>query len=453
MRILAIVILSFILTLGVSAQDTLSLTFQEAVNIALENNITLKQEKNIQEISVAERNQSKALYLPSINAYTDFVHTDGRQFDQTTGQLYTTSSDRGSMGLSANYTIFDGLNRLNTNRSTKYSLIAQDNRVKRTEQEIIYTVGSQYLQVLLDNELLRIARNNLEVQQTTLSQIKGFVEMGTRPLSHQLDQEAIVRKLETQVIRTENKLRLDKAMLMQTLLLDPELVMEPVEPDWGMESILATDPDMDVLFETALERRPDLTYLRAVQMAVDASVKVVKSYHYPTLEAFARYGSGYTSLMSQVNPETGDTERIPYIDQIREYNPTSQFGLQLSIPIYNQHMIHARKVRARMEYENTNLKLQDLELQIFREVQNAYLDFKAAKNEYFAAEAQFKAGQEAYNIQKERYDVGVGDLVELAKSTDVFVEAAASRAQAAYYLLFQKYILDYYTGTLNASNL
>ena len=106
-----------------------------------------------------------------------------------------------------------------------------------------------------------------------------------------------------------------------------------------------------------------------------------------------------------------------------------------------------------MNYENTRLALQDLELQIFREVQIAYLDFTAAKKEFNAAQSQFEAGQAAYNIQKERYDVGVGDLVELAQSTNTFVRAAASRAQAEYSLLFQKVILDYYTGTLNASNL
>jgi outer membrane protein len=106
-----------------------------------------------------------------------------------------------------------------------------------------------------------------------------------------------------------------------------------------------------------------------------------------------------------------------------------------------------------MELENNKLNLQDLELQIFREVQIAYLDFTAAKNEYYAAQSQFKAGQKAYDIQKERYDVGVGNLVELAQSTNTYVKAAASRAQAEYSLLFQKYILDYYTGTLSDSDL
>jgi outer membrane protein len=90
---------------------------------------------------------------------------------------------------------------------------------------------------------------------------------------------------------------------------------------------------------------------------------------------------------------------------------------------------------------------------IFREIQTTYLNFQAAKNEYFAAEKQFNAAQEAYNIQKERYEVGVGTLVELSRSTWTLVDGAASRAQARYTLLFQKVILDYYTGLLTPEDL
>ena len=58
-----------------------------------------------------------------------------------------------------------------------------------------------------------------------------------------------------------------------------------------------------------------------------------------------------------------------------------------------------------MTNENAKLILQDLELQIFREVQISYLNFVAAKNEYTAALSQYEAGQAAYDIQKERYNI------------------------------------------------
>jgi outer membrane protein len=106
-----------------------------------------------------------------------------------------------------------------------------------------------------------------------------------------------------------------------------------------------------------------------------------------------------------------------------------------------------------MTLANVKLTEDNLKLTVYREVQNSYLNFTATKNEYFATQSQYEAAEEANKIQQERYEVGVGDLVELSQSVQRFVEAAASRAQAQYTLLFQKVILDYYTGVLNSENL
>ena len=106
-----------------------------------------------------------------------------------------------------------------------------------------------------------------------------------------------------------------------------------------------------------------------------------------------------------------------------------------------------------MTYENAKLVEKDLRLMFFREVQTSYLDFLASKNEFQAAEKQFKAAEQAFMIQKERYELGVGNLVEFSRATWTFVDAAGSRAQARYTLLFQKVILDYFTGILNKDGL
>jgi outer membrane protein len=170
---------------------------------------------------------------------------------------------------------------------------------------------------------------------------------------------------------------------------------------------------------------------------------MANSLHYPTLEFFGGIGSRYTS-------QAPDTD---FGKQIFESNYVFNYGLELNIPIYQRNAVKAQKVRAKMAYENSKLEENDLRVMIFRQVQTSYYNFIAAKKEYFAAEKQFNAAQEAYNIQKERYELGVGTLVELTRSTWTLVDGAASRAQARYTLLFQKVILDYFTGLLDQENL
>ena len=442
-RIWSFIFLGICMAIQVQAQDTLKLSFQEAVGIGLKNNVTLRRESNNLEVSIANRNEAKALYAPGFGAFMTATKINGQQFDQVTGQVYRDNTDLSQVNLGGRYTIFDGLNRLYTNKQTQSQLESQKHLVDRTEQDIIYTVGSQFLQVLMDKEILRIGLINLEAQSTTLEQIRGFVEAGTRSLSDQLDQEALVSQIEVEVIRAENNLRVDKAIFSQTLLLDPGLEIDAMDPDWSFESILVQEYDLDTLYEIAMVNRPDYKKAITDQEAASATINMAKSLHYPTLEFFGGVGSRYTSLAPETN----------FVKQIFESNYVFNYGLELNIPIYQKNRVKAQKVRAKMAFENSKLQENDLRLMIFREVQTGYLNFSAAKKEYFAAEKQFNAAQEAYNIQKERYEVGVGTLVELTRSTWTLVDGAASRAQARYTLLFQKVILDYHTGLLNQENL
>ena len=106
-----------------------------------------------------------------------------------------------------------------------------------------------------------------------------------------------------------------------------------------------------------------------------------------------------------------------------------------------------------MTMENLSLAEDNNKLTVFREVQNANLNLISAKNQYFATQSQYDAAVEARKIQQESYNLGVSDLVQLATAIQLYVDAASSRAQAQYTLLFQKVILDYYTGVLSSENL
>jgi len=438
-RIWCFIFLGICMVFQGRAQDTLKLSFHEAVKIGLDNNVILRQESNNLEVSLANRREAKALYAPGVGAYLNAQKINGLQIDQVTGDPSRDNTDVANVTVGARYVLFDGLNRLYTNKQTQSQLESQQYLVDRTEQDIIYTVGSQFLQVLMDKEILRISNINLEAQATTLEQIKGFVEAGTRSLSDQLDQEATVSQIEVEVIRAENNLRLDKAIFTQTLLLEPGIEIDVTDPEWSSESILVQNYNLDSLYGQALTNRPDYKKAITDQEAASATINMARSLQYPTLEFFGGVGSRYTSLETQTD----------FAKQIFESNYVFNYGLELNIPIYQRNRATAQKVRAKMAYENSKLLEKDLRLMIFREIQTAYLNFQAAKKEYFAAEKQYNAAQEAYNIQKERYEVGVGTLVELSRSTWTLVDGAASRAQARYTLLFQKVILDYYTGLLN----
>jgi len=97
-------------------------------------------------------------------------------------------------GINANYTVFNGFNRANFLMQSNANLLAQSFLVQRTNQDVIFNVTSQYLTVLLDQELYRIAVENASTQQVILDQINGQVEVGARAEADQFTQDALVKK-------------------------------------------------------------------------------------------------------------------------------------------------------------------------------------------------------------------------------------------------------------------
>jgi outer membrane protein len=75
------------------------------------------------------------------------------------------------------------------------------------------------------------------------------------------------------------------------------------------------------------------------------------------------------------------------------------------------------------------------------------LDVRSA---YEVSQSEYAASEQAFQVQKEKYNLGVGSLIELTNANNNFVLAASRNAQARLSLLFQKVILDYHTGVLLA---
>ena len=211
------------------------LSFKEAVDIALKNNVVLRQQYNVLRVNQANKTFNYARFLPTVFINGSLSQTDGQQFDQIQGILAFTKSERFNATLGANLTLFNGFNRFNSVKQANLQLESQKSFLERTKQQLIFDVARQYLQILLDKELLRIAQDNLVVQNTTLDQIKGFVELGSRAIPDQYTQEALVLQLEVLKIRAENSLRSNKRDWFLHQFLSKNLIWNQIKEGYKLQ--------------------------------------------------------------------------------------------------------------------------------------------------------------------------------------------------------------------------
>lgn len=417
------------------------LTHAEAVKIALNKNVALNQQKNNLFSSQVQRNQNVSAFLPSVNVRGTAQRTQGLQQSRDGGDLIDVGVNEIFASLNADLVLFNGLNRLNTLFQNNNNFKAQTSLVERTKQDVIYNVTTQYLQVLLDQELYRIAEENYKAQNSVLDQLKEQVNVGSRAEANLYTQEALVLNLKVTALRSKVTLENDKAVLAQTLQLEPSQVFDVEFPE--IQNLPQVEGmSMDSLYSLALNSRQDYKRAKYQVTANQRQYQGALSGYAPTVALFATYGSYYTSQLEGV-PLYGS-----FSNQFGKAWPQLQYGVNVTIPIFDRMVTRNNRALNKVRYENSRLEEENLERSIKIDVQRAYNNFKAAMQAHEASLVQIKAGQLALKTQQESFLLGAADQAALSLANQTYVQAAASKAQAEVTLLFQKILLDYALGTL-----
>ena len=434
-------VLALWLVLGAGAlraQDRSStLTYEEAVKIALRENIQIQQQRNILNTTEAERNQAYAQFLPSVDARANGQRLTGRVRDDNTFRVVDdVTSDFLSVGLNASLTLFNGFNNINQLRQSKALTEAQFRQINATKQLVVFNVSQQYLQLLLNQELLRIAQANLEQQEELLASVKVFVEAGTQNIADQYNQEAETKRVALTKVEAENQLAISKAQLTRTLQIDPFQEWTFAEPDVEPMELLTDSVDLETVYNEAIAHRPDLQQQQQLIEANRFGVKVARADFYPLVEVGYFYGSRYSSN------DNLSLERA-VIDNIN-YGPFAS----LYIPLFRNLQTRTQVQRSKQLLNNAELTLEDLQRNVLEQLQTAIAEYRAAQERIIAAEAQVKAAGKALEAEKERFRLGVGNILDINLVNARYVEAQANLVQANYTLIFQNTALDYYTGKL-----
>lgn len=420
------------------------LTFKEAVKIGLQNNVTLNQQRNNLEQSQSQKTFRTAQLGPQAAINGSVGVRSGNNWIQNTGQVVNATVDGASASLDVTMPIFNGLSGVNTARQASSQLDAQLNQVKRSTQDVINLVSIQFLQVLLDQELVKIAHENLELQRKQLDQILAQVELGSRSPVDEYNQKAQVSNSELLLVQADFNLVNDKITLFQTLLVDPVIQPTLEEPGWDVNAIVLDNQDLNQLLEIATTQRSDLKQAQDNERASKFSMYTNRGNYLPSVNAQYSFGSRY----NQVRGTPRDSSFRDFNNQFTIDNRYQSFGIGVSIPIFTGFQNRYTYVQSKVLYDNNKVQTKNREIIVKGDVVRAYRNFESIKKGYNASADGLAASEMAYNLEKERFDLGITSFVDFANANRTYVQAQTNMAQAKYRFLFQKILLDYSLGTL-----
>lgn len=436
------------------AQEQRTITLQEAIEIALENNYQLQQAKNNLDLADHQIRSEYADFLPSVNASFNGSRRTGQQFisdrfSEGLDPFVDITSQSISGNLSASIPVFNGFENINSLRASEQSKISNEESLQRSREQVIFNTASNYLQVLLDMELLDIRKENLENSQKQLEQVQAQVEVGSRPTVDLYNQEAQVANEELLLTQQENSLKFSKILLVRELQIDPMGDYQFTVPE--MESEISSEViesySLSELIDQALLNRSDLKSTIADIRSLEYQLQMTKNNLLPSISASAGMSTSYSDQYSVLG------ESVGFGDQFFDQRINRSFGFSVSIPIFQNWDRMYNIESSKVQLKNAELNLDNSRLQVIQEVTQAYNDYSSYQKQLSASEKSLKASERAFETQQERYNVGSSTLIELSQAQANYVEAQSSYTQAMYNLIFQEKLLDYFLGKLSGDSI
>jgi outer membrane protein len=421
------------------AQEIISL--QKALEISLANNLQIKQVQFQASLSEQDLRQAKMNLFPTVNSNISSDFRWGSYFDQLTGSLNTQSVNSLNGNISSSVMIFQGFQRVNQVLANKYLLLADQSSYEKAKNDLQLAVVTTYLESLTNQDLalasleqLKLSTQQLEVEQINF-------DVGNRTIADLAQAKSQVALDESNVTFTQNAFDLSILNLKQLMEMDPSIEIVLEKPTLADPSNIESSYSAKEVFDYAVENFPEIEFAKYNSEFAKKNIDIAKGGFYPALSASAGLGSGYTS--SFIDPQTNDI--MAFREQLKA-NRSEFIGLSLSIPIFNNFRTRIGVKKAKISYQNALLGEQKAKNDLNKIINQAVLDLKAADKNYTSSRLVFESMKEAFNVIKQRYDVGIANAMELSTSQTNMNKAEFDFITAKYNMIFRSKVIDFYLG-------
>lgn len=409
---------------------------KQCIEYAIEHNLTIKQQEAAKDESAVDLNTAKWSRLPDLNGSASHSFNFGRslQMDNTYQQLNTQNT---GLNLSTSIPLFTGMQIPNQIALSKLNLKAAVEDLNKAKEDISIQVTSAYLQVLFNEELAKVAHEQVALSEEMLKQKTAFFKVGKASEAELYEAKSRAAQDQLSAVQADNEYRLALLDLSQLLELPtPEgfgIVSPSIDEDKDF-SILTSPAD---IYSEALLIKPSI---KAAQYRVEGaqkSIRIAQSGYYPQLSLGAGIATSYYNVSGRENGNFGS--------QLRD-NFSQYIGLSLNIPIFNRFFTRNQVRKARIQQTTLNWQLEDAKKALYKEIQQAYYNAVNAESKFESSRTADEAAKASFNLMKEKYANGKATSTEFNEARTNWLKAVSDRIQAKYDYLFRTKILDFYKG-------
>ncbi|GAC1300175.1 MAG: TolC family protein [Mucilaginibacter sp.] len=455
------------------AQQSNALTLQQCIDIAIKNNLNVKQSALTMAQDHINLNQAKENLLPSINGSVSHNINQGRSINPVTNTYSNQSLTSDNYGLSGGITLFNGLALQNNIKQA--SLYYQAGRMDYLQAKNVVTINiiTNYLQILDNEEILAQALSQQQVAQQTVDRSEILEKSGANKTPVDLyNFRGTLASSKVAVVNYRSALEAAKLSLynLMNIPFDRNAEVQPLNAE-EMKGLYGVS--VDEIYAAALQQLPVVKAATLRRESAEKALKAVRGYLLPYLSLSANLGTNYSSTAQSsrfidsissptkfyINTPAGKqtvystqanyaSQNIGYYNQFKN-NYGTGIALNLNIPIFNNLQKRNNISTAKINLQILKNIEDNAKLVLQQNVEQAYVNMNSAYTRYHALVEQVDAYKESFRIAQVQFDAGVLTSVDFIIAKNNLDNANLSLISARYDYYIDSKILDYYQGKLS----
>ena len=409
-----IVILSFSLSNG---QD--KLTVNDAVKLALENNLDIKISENQNEILKNNASFLNSGYLPRVSSRVGFNKSNQNIEIETpnnlSGKLDNMKSENSFSNVSIEYILFDNNGRKFNYKKSKELSNRSGLEVKEVIENTLLQLYTVFYEVCRLSEEKDIVKSSLEISKSRLERNKIKFDFGQSTKLELLNAEVDVN---TDSIRYLNAIKnLSNAKRDLNLVMNVDL-----NSDYILDKEIVYNSAENIInfYDNASKNNTKLKiYAKSVEIS-DFELKSIRSTYLPTVGLNGSY---------DWNESINDN---PYAFFNKNIYDGISGGINLRWDIFNQGKRITANKNAKVMLENSKIEKEKEFLIFQKELNNSYETYN---NNLFILEVQEQSLNTSNNNflrNLEKYDIGIVSSIEFRNAQLNLLNAKLSRNTARY---------------------
>lgn len=411
-----------------------SLSIEDAIKIALENNYEIKIASNDLKVDQTNNAIGNAGMLPTLTANivdnNNIQNLSQVRLDGTENSLNNAKSNSLTYGVGLNWTIFDGM-----------SMFA-----KREQLQELEKLGESALKLSILTKISDVYATyyDLVQQQQQLAALDSTLVISNQRLTLAQNRFSIGKASKLEVLNAQVDLNTDKVTLLKqkelysnTKILLNQILARNTKIDFVVTTIFKVDNTLklDELSDLAQKQNPQLEAQIINKRVAELQLKQVKATRYPTIRVNTAYN--FTETESSLGFTTQSSAR------------GLNYGFTASLNLFDGFAQHRSEKIAHLAIENAKLQIEQQNLNLETQLATAYQTYLTNLELIQLEETNQAIAKQNLAITLDKFHIGTITTLEFRTAQLNYVNATVRYSNAQFQAKLSEIALKELAGKLD----